>query len=422
MNSSPSHAASSSSTPAPDKFTRYQVFVIALIAFLMFTVMVDFMILSPLGAILMTDLHISAAHFGWAVSAYAFSAGLAGLLTAGFADRFDRKKLLLFFYAGFVLGTVLCGIAPNYHFLLGARVVTGLFGGVIGSISMAIIADLFPMARRGRVMGFVQTAFAGSQVLGLPLGLYLSNLWGWHAPFLMVAAVSAVAGLSIIFGLRPLTGHLKGETESNPFRHLFRTVARGAYLRGFAATALLTTGGFMLMPFSSAFSVHNLGIAFSKLPTVYMVTGLCTMVVGPLVGRLSDRVGKYPVFFTGTVLTMVMVIIYTHLGTTPLLTVILINVILFICLTSRMAPSQALMSAVPDPRDRGAFMSVNASVQQLSGGIAAGVAGLIVYQSPDGHIERYGLLGFIVCGAMISTLVMMYFINEAVKRKGYKGV
>jgi predicted MFS family arabinose efflux permease len=128
------------------------------------------------------------------------------------------------------------------------------------------------------------------------------------------------------------------------------------------------------------------------------------------------------VFFTGTVLTMVMVIIYTHLGTTPLLTVILINVILFICLTSRMAPSQALMSAVPDPRDRGAFMSVNASVQQLSGGIAAGVAGLIVYQSPDGHIERYGLLGFIVCGAMISTLVMMYFINEAVKRKGYKGV
>ncbi len=418
----PANTAQAAPVEPSDKFTRYQIFVIALMAFLMFTIMVDFMILSPLGAILMHDLKISPAHFGWAVSAYAFSAGIAGLLTAGFADRFDRKKLLLFFYVGFVLGTVLCGIAPNYHFLLGARVITGLFGGVIGSINMAILADLFPMAKRGRVMGFVQTAFSASQVLGLPLGLYLSSFWGWHAPFLMIAGVSAVAGIAIVFGLRPINGHLKAEPDPNPFRHLFHTVFKGAYLRGFAATALLTTGGFMLMPFSSAFTVHNLGIAFAKLPTVYIVTGLFTMFVGPLVGRLSDRIGKYPVFFTGTVLTMIMVLVYTHLGLTPLWAVILVNVVLFICLTSRMAPSQALMSAIPAARDRGAFMSVNASVQQFSGGIAAGVAGLIVYESPGGRIERYGLLGFIVCGAMISTLIMMYFINEAVKRKGVKGV
>jgi len=423
MNSQhPSHAhGSAPGAPAQGGFSRYQIFVIALMAFLMFTVMVDFMILSPLGAILMDDLGISASHFGWAVSAYAFSAGIAGLLTAGFADRFDRKKLLLFFYFGFVLGTVLCGIAPNYPFLLFARVVTGLFGGVIGSINMAILADLFPLAKRGRVMGFVQTAFAASQVLGIPMGLYLSNKWGWHAPFLMIAGVSTVASLSIIFGLRPVVGHFKGEPEPNPFRHLFRTVAKGAYLRGFLATALLTTGGFMLMPFGSAFSVNNLGIPFAKLPTVYMVTGLVAIFVGPIAGKLSDRFGKYPVFFTGTVLTMIMVVIYTHLGITPLWAVILVNVLLFVCVSSRMVPSQALMSAIPDAKDRGAFMSVNASVQQLSGGIAAGVAGLIVYQSPAGKLERYDLLGFVVCGAMITTLVMMHFINQAVKRKGLKG-
>jgi predicted MFS family arabinose efflux permease len=422
--SSDSHPqdAQAHAAPAQDKFSRYQIFVIALMAFLMFTVMVDFMILSPLGAILMHDLGISAAHFGWAVSAYAFSAGISGLLTAGFADRFDRKKLLLFFYAGFVLGTVLCGLAPNYHLLLGARVVTGLFGGVISSIMMAILADLFPLSKRGRVMGFVQTAFAASQVLGIPLGLYLSSLWNWHAPFLMIAAVSAVAGLAIFFGLRPLTGHLKAKHDMNPFVHLFRTVSKGAYLRGFLATTLLTTGGFMLMPFGSAFSVHNLGIPFHKLPTVYMVTGICAVFAGPLAGKLSDRYGKYPVFFTGTVLTMIMVVIYTHLGITPLWAVILVNVLLFICISSRMIPSQALMSAIPDPRDRGAFMSVNTSVQQLAGGIAAGVAGLIVVQTPEGRLERYDMLGFVVCGAMIATLVMMHFINQAVKRKGYKGV
>jgi predicted MFS family arabinose efflux permease len=152
-------------------FTPYQRLVIAILAFLQFTIVLDFLILSPLGAILIKELHITPAQFGWVVSSYAFSAGISGLATAGFADRFDRKKLLLFFYGGFIGGTVLCGLAPSYHLLLIARIVTGIFGGVIGSISLAIAADLFPLEVRGRVMGLVQTAFAASQVLGLPLGL-----------------------------------------------------------------------------------------------------------------------------------------------------------------------------------------------------------------------------------------------------------
>src|SRR5471030_323970 len=185
-------------------FTPYQVFVIAILSLLQFTVILDFMVLSPLGAILIDKLHVTTSQFGLVVSAYAFSAGASGLLTAGFADKFDRKKLLLFFYAGFIVGTALCGIAIDYHFLLAARIVTGIFGGVIGSISMAITADLFPLEMRGRVMGIIQTAFAASQVLGLPMGLYLSNHWSWHAPFLMIAGIGAAAGVVIAVGLKPI--------------------------------------------------------------------------------------------------------------------------------------------------------------------------------------------------------------------------
>src|SRR5580700_9361612 len=203
----------------PEKFTRYQIAVVAILAFLQFTVVLDFMILSPLGAILMTELHVSPAQFGLVVSAYAFSAAISGLIAAGFADKFDRKTLLLFFYSGFVLGTLLCGFAPTYALLLGARIVTGFFGGVIGSISMAIIADLFPFAARGRVMGFVMTAFSASQVLGIPLGLYLSNAWGWHAPFLMIAGVSFVVGIVIFTVLQPADAHLKNPTDRNAFHH-----------------------------------------------------------------------------------------------------------------------------------------------------------------------------------------------------------
>ncbi|MGE0763901.1 MAG: MFS transporter [Bdellovibrionales bacterium] len=396
-------------------FTGYQKFVVAVLAFLQFTIVLDFMILSPLGAILMPALNISPKQFGVVVSGYAFSAGLSGLLAAGFADRFDRKKLLLFFYGGFILGTLLCGLAPNYHFLLGARVVTGVFGGVIGSIVAAITTDLFAFEMRGRVMGFVQTAFASSQILGIPAGLYFSNLWGWHAPFIMIVCVGLVVGILISRYLRPIDEHLKlPQAQQNAFLHLRSTVTKPIYLLAFAATALLTTGGFMLMPFGSAFTVNNMGIHIEKLPLMYLISGIFAMFTGPLIGRASDSLGKFRVFLFGTLLTMVMAVIYTNLGVTPFAVAVMINVIFFVGIFSRIISSQALMSAIPDPATRGSFMSVSSSLQQISGGIASVIAGLIVVQAPGGQLEHFDTLGYILVGTTAITLVMMFFIHRVV--------
>src|ERR1700723_429880 len=195
------------SAPVRIKFSRYQKVVIAILGFLQFTVILDFMIISPLGAIVMPTLHISPQQFGLAVSSYAFSAGVSGFLAAGFADRFDRKRLLLFFYFGFMLGTLLCALATTYPLLLMARIVTGLFGGVIGSIVLSIATDLFPLEMRGRVMGVIQTAFAAAQVLGLPAGMYLANRWNWHIPFLAIILVAVPASLIIAFYMKPVAAH-----------------------------------------------------------------------------------------------------------------------------------------------------------------------------------------------------------------------
>ena len=398
----------------PVRFTRYQVAVVAILAFLQFTVVLDFMILSPLGAMLMHDLGVAPAQFGLVVSVYAFSACGSGLLAAGFADKFDRKKLLLFFYAGFVLGTTLCGLAPSYRFLLGARTVTGLFGGVIGSITMAIVADLFPLAARGRVMGFVMTAFAASQVLGIPLGLYLSNAWGWHAPFLMIAAVSAVVGVVIFTILRPVNAHLLTRIDRNPVHHLIATVAEPRHQWGFAATVLLSLGGYMLMPFGSAFSVHNLGIPLEKLPIIYLATGIAALFAGPAMGRISDAVGKYRTFAAGSVVAIAIVLYYTRLGNTPIGWVIVINVAMFSAISARMVSAQALASAIPAAPDRGAYMSISSSMQQLSGGIASACAGLLVTQTGDGPLEHYERLGYVVSAAMAATVVLMAKIDALV--------
>jgi len=406
----------------PRGFSRYQSILVALLALVQFTIIIDFMIMSPLGAIIMPALDISPAQFGLAVSAYAFSAGISGILAAGFADRFDRKRLLLFFYAGFTLGTALCAVAPNYHVLLTGRIVTGLFGGVIGSVVIAIVTDLFALQLRGRVMGFVQTAFAASQVLGIPAGLFLSNHWNWHVAFGALVALSIAGMAAVAFLMQPVNGHLVLKQDKNPFRHLIATVAQRRYWLAFMLTTLLATGGYMLMPFGSAYTVHNLGIDIVHLPTIYLVSGLFTIFIGPLVGRLSDGIGKFPTFAFGTALSIVMVLIYTNLGQVSLTFAIAVNVVLFVGIFSRMIPSQALISAIPEAAQRGSFSAIGASLQQLSGGLGSVLAAAIIAQNADGSLSHFNRIGFVVVTTAVISLVLMYFVQRPIAAQAGKRV
>lgn len=402
----------------PKTFSGYEVFVIAILTILQFSIILDFMVMSPLGAILRPVLNISTTQFGIVVAAYAISAGVSGLLAAGFADKYDRKKLLMFFYTGFIIGTLFCGLAPNYHLLLAARIFTGIFGGVIGSITFAIVTDLFRVEVRGRVMGFLQMAFASSQVLGLPIGLYFAEKWGWHSPFIMIVLVSVVVAVVIFFYLKPIDGHLKIKTQQNAFKHLAKTISNTVYLKTFAATTLLATGGFMMMPFGADFGVHNLKLTLDQLPMLYMITGIASMIMGPLIGRVSDLWGKYKMFVAGSILMIVIVNIYCHLGPTPIWIVLSLNIIMFAGISARMISSQALVSAVPEPADRGAFMSLNSATQQISGGIASYIAGMIVIQkTSDSELLNYDILGYVVSVTIVITISMMWFVNRRVMRK-----
>lgn len=399
-------------------FTSYQKFIIAILALLQFTIVLDFMILSPLGDILMKSLDITPQKFGWVVSSYAFSAGISGILAAGFADKFDRKKMLLFFYVGFVFGTLFCGMATTYEMLLLARVVTGLFGGVIGAISMAIITDLFAINQRGRVMGFVQMAFAGSQVLGVPLSIYLAAKFNWHIAFFMIVVIAIIIGVLVLIKMKPVNEHLKLQSDKNAFLHLWHTLQNKSYQVGFLATAMLSIGGFMLMPFGSAFLVNNVHIPQTDLFLVFMFTGISSIIIMPIIGKISDRVDKFKVFTVGSFIAIIMVLFYTNISTVPLWQVIIINMLLFMGIMSRMIPSTILATAIPEMKDRGAYMSINSSLQQMAGGIAAVFAGLIVtQQTKTSPLEHYNTLGYVVAIMILICIYFVYRMNVLVKNK-----
>jgi len=402
-------------------FTSYQKIIILLLAILQFTIVLDFMILAPLGDILMKSMNMSTKQFGTVVSAYAISACISGIFAAGFADKFDRKKLLLFFYTGFILGTYFCAISYNYETLFIARIITGLFGGVIGSISMAIITDIFSIHQRGKVMGFVQMAFGGSQILGIPIGLVLANYWSWHATFYMVLILAILLGIALVIKLNPLTEHLKLINNKNALQHLLQTIKKKDYRIGFLATALISMGGFLIMPFSTAFIVNNIHIAQSQVAIIFFFTGIFSIIIMPIVGKLSDKYDKLLIFGIGTIIAIVMVVIYTHLSPVPIWLVIIVNIVLFIGIMSRMVPATALNSEVPDAYDRGAYMSINSSLQQFAGGIAALFSGLVVVQkSKNSPIENFDILGYVMVVLMLLCFYFVHKVNRLLKKREIK--
>jgi predicted MFS family arabinose efflux permease len=399
-------------------FTSKQIIIIAILALLQFTVILDFVIISPLGDILMKTLDMTTAKFGFTVSAYAFSAGISGLLAAGFADKFDRKKLLIFFYAGFIIGTVFCAFAIDYTTLLLARIFTGLFGGVIGSVSLAIVTDLFVIKQRGRVMGFIQMAYATSQILGIPLGLYFANHWGWHSSFIMIAVLGILILIAVLTQMQPITKHLELQSDKSPFLHLWHTLSNKNYQIGFASIALLSVGGFMLQPFGSAYLVNNIHISQLQLPMVFFFTGLSVLFIMPIVGKLSDKVNKFWLFTAGSILSVIMIVIYTNLDPIPLWEVVVINMILFMGIMSRMIPATTLNTAIPEMKDRGAYMSITSSLQQIAGGIAAVCAGFIVHQNTKvSPLENYDILGYVIAVITLCSVVLMWRVSQLVKSK-----
>lgn len=407
------------SKESPDiklKFSSYEIFVILILALTQFTVILDFMVMSPLGDLLMKSVGLSTTQFGLTVSAYAFSAGISGFLTAGFADRFDRKNLLLFFYIGFIIGTLFCGLADTYLSILFARIFTGLFGGVIGSISMAIVTDLYPLEKRGWVLGYLQMGFGGSQVLGIPISLYISNIWGWESPFLMIVVLAAIIWVLILLKLKPVNEHLNHKNEQNAVGHLWNTLAKRRYRIGFMATAFLSLGGFLMMPWGSAFAINNLHVTTQQLPFLYMFSGVCALVILPLVGKLSDRLDKLMIFTVSSVFLSIVVVIYTNLGPVPFWLVILLNLGFMLGIMSRMVPAVALNSALPEKHDRGAFMGINASLQQMAGGLAAALGGLIVVQKDKfSPLEHYDTVGYIIVLISALSVFLLYRVSKLVK-------
>jgi len=376
-----------------------------LLALTQFTIIMDFMVMMPLGPQIMHAFSIGPAAFATAVSAYSWCAGISGLLAATYIDRFDRRRLLLVVYALFALSNLLCALAPTFSLLLISRAFAGLTGGVLGSIVMAIVSDVIPPQRRGAATGIIMTAFSLAAVAGVPAGIVLGAYVNWSATFYLLVGLSLLiwgAGFALV---PTLTAHLSKHPV--PFNrvlpNLYAMISDPRNLGAYTLTFVVMISHMMVIPFISPMLVANHGIAPQQIAWIYMAGGVATFFTSRKVGVLSDKFGKHLVFRCIALFSILPVLFITHLPNLSLIAMIAFFPIFMVAVSGRMIPMQALLTTVPESDKRGAFLSVNSAIQQIGNGCGAWIGGLLLSTTATGHIDGYGLNGVLaVCILMFA--------------------
>lgn len=389
---------------SPTLTARHERWLLLSLAGVQFTHIVDFMIMMPLGPQFTRLFGISDAQFGMLVSAYTLAAGASGLLASSYIDRFERKRLLLWLYAGFALATLACGLAPGYGALMAARITAGLFGGVLGALVQTMVGDAIPFERRGRAMGVVMSAFSLSTVAGVPASLWIAEALGWHAPFIAIAALSVLLWLAAWRSLPTLDGHLHARPAGAAWTGILQVLRDPNHWRAFALSSLTMVAGFVVIPYITIYSTTNVGIRTDQIPIIYFVGGVATLFTARLWGQLADRWGKVRTFRLVAVCSMAPILATTHLPPVPLPVLLVVTTGFFVFVSGRMVPGMAIVTSAAQPQWRGTFMSLNASLQSAAMGLAALVGGLLIHRTPEGLVAGYGWAGWV---AVATTLLML---------------
>lgn len=372
----------------------------------------DFVIMMPLGPRFMRVFNITPVEFSTLVSAYTFSAGIVGFFGALYADHFDRKKFLLFNFTGFIVGTFMCAIAPNFAALLIARIIAGAFGGILNANVLSLVSDLIPFQRRGAAMGVVMSAFSISSIVGIPIGLYIANHFDWHGAFYFICIIGVIFWVLSFIMLPSVKVRREPKSFKDNLMNFKSILIQKDYIQSFSLTSILGFGVFMIVPFLSTYMVRNVGMTEEQLPLIYFIGGGCTIISARFIGKLCDRVGSFRVFRVVALVSVVPIFLVTHLPAGLNIVLALMATSLFTMFGSgRFIPAMTLVSAVVKPEERGTFMSLENASRQLSSGIASQGAGIIIGSTAAGALTHFDAVGYVGIATSLIAIYIAFLIK-----------
>lgn len=398
--------------PALEPLNVSQMILLLVLSIVQFSNVLDFVLMMPLEPKFQREWQLSPTAFGALVGSYAFAAGLAGVLVAGFLDRFDRRPVLLLMYIGFALSNFLCGISTGYWMLLFSRCLAGIFGGVLGSVIFTIIGDVIPFSRRGFAMGLVMSAFSLASIIGIPFGLLLADSYGWRSAFLVLGGLSLLLWPMAYAVIPSVRKHLEnGPSGEAVLAKLWSLIREPNHLKAFAFGIVLVITSFMVIPFLTAYMVANVGFPEQSIHWIYIVGGIFTLATMAPFGKLSDRYGKLFMFRILAFIAVIPIVSVTHLPVVPMWFALFVTTALMVFTSARMVPAMALITACTKPHQRAGFMSINSSVQQFAMGAASMITSQILMREPNGPIQNFHYVGYLSILAMLASLYLAGFLR-----------
>ena len=382
--------------------------VLFLLAVVQFTHIMDFMIVMPLGAQLMKIFEITPFEFTLIVSAYAIAAFAASLFGAMYIDRYDRKQVLLFVYIGFTVGTLACAIAPSFLFLLFSRALAGAFGGILGALVLAIVADVVPLERRGKAMGIIMTAFSVASVAGVPTGLWLAAQFSsWRMPFIAVVSISVITIFLLIRFVPVLTSHLEnGSTRLHPFKVIQNLFSDQNQVSALLFSIILMLGHFTIIPFIAPYMQFNVGFTDYQITYIYLIGGTLTAFLLPFFGKMADQYGHVRIFTISSILALFSIYAITTLPEVSIALALCATSSFFVVASGRNVPATTMVTSVVNPESRASFMSFRASANQGALFISSLIAGAIIGINEDESLVNYEIVGYIAIVMSIVAIIM----------------
>ena len=377
--------------------------LLVILAVIQFCHIIDFMIIMPFGKTIMGAFDISPGQFGLIVSVYAGMAFIAGLISTAFIDRFDRRSALMVLFAGFIVGTLACGLATNYTTFMIFRGLTGMFGGTLSALVLAIIGDVIPLNRRASAMGWVMTAFSVASVVGIPVAIWIKEQSSWQMPFFVVAGLSTLFWFLIPLFVKPIRGHLdevaafdapkdlplRRKKVASPWQTYINIFSDPNQRAALLFTVVLMLGHFTIIPFIAPYMQLNVGFEDMEVAYIYAVGGSLTVVLLPLFGKLADKYGRLRIFTYASVLALFSIFAITNLGEVSIPMALVVTSSFFVVASGRNVPGTTMITSVVRPENRGSFMSIRQSFNELALFLSSSLAGLIIVEDDLGRLVGY---------------------------------
>jgi len=391
--------------------------IIFLVGAIQFVNIVDFMMVMPLGPDYAQALGISTAHLGQIAGSYTAAAALSGLVAALFLDRFDRRKALGVALLGLVTGTAAGAFARGLPSLVLARAIAGSFGGPATAISLSIIADVVPPARRGRAMGAVMGAFSVASVVGVPMGLRLSTWGGWRLPFIVVAAMGVVVGVLAIWKMPPMRGHIVAGAPPT-LSQMADLLADGTIWLALATNGLVMLTAFIVVPNIAPHLLQNLGFPRNRLDFAYMVGGVASFAIMRVAGHGVDRYGAPRVSAVGTAL-MIGVLYFAFIapGAIGVAGVFAVFVLFMGGMSVRNIAMTSLATRVPRAGQRAGYMSLQSTAQHMSSATGAFLSSRLLHEAPGGRLSGIATVSTISAVLALGLPPLLAVINKRVRAR-----